>query len=546
MDIISPKTLWRDYDRKELPLDTAVISDRSSGNVRELRVFFNGTPEVGACARVYARLVMPSDGKALPAAVLMRDAEYDIGGVDAAPFTDKGYALLVVDYAGRRVDTPFYTMYPESMSYANFTAGCLTKAPRDPRNNCWIVWAKLMLRAVTYLESLEEIDSSKIVAVGEGVASASVWKACVAEEKLCCGVSLFGSRFKPEYIEEDAGDEAEDRAYLGYEAALMKASYAPFVKVPLLVMASSNDRDDSIDNISEAYSLIPKNVGCRLSISERMHRAIGFKQSRNFWLWLDRYIKGEGVIPEEPALTASCSDHKLYYEVTADKKAEAELFVSQAIEHGSMRNWHSEKLIKTGEGVYISRTDVYDISKPVYAFVNIFKDGFSLSSPITEKLPAAMGVTATPVKPARLIYDSELGVDDWTVFSPTAAAQATMVKGPFDIDGVSAGSGALLTYKLADVIYSGDGSDILQVCMFSAAQQEVTLSIIIKEDEEGETQYYKYRATLMMSPEDNWRKINLVPSDFISESGACQGWDNIVSLKIDSGVPVVVKSVLWV
>ena len=540
MDIVSPKIVWQEYDREALPLDISVISDVTGEKQRVIRAYFNGVkPSETTFARVFAKYATPLGDGPFPTAVIARDAGISADSVDTLPFTSRGIAVCVVDYAGKRDDTPFYTIYPDTASYADFTADCLASAPEDARNNCWIVWAKVLLRGITFACSFAATDKARVAVCGDGVAGASAWKACAVDETIAAGISMYSSRFAPE-----RGDN--DPAYLVYEAALMEASYAPLIKVPLLVIAASNEQDDSIDDISEAYSMIPKLSGSRFSVSERMHHGTGVKQKNNMLLWLDYYLFGKGTIPQEPVLTASCSDHKLYFEIKTTADAETELFVSQAMQRGALRNWHSEKLVQTGDGEFVSRREIFDVNKNVHAFVNIYTGDFSVSTPLLTKLPSAMGVTATPLKTSRLIYDSESGIDDWTAFDENGGGSAKMAKGPFDIEGVCADGGSLMTYKLAEKQYKSSGDDLLQICLYCDTQQEITLVITEKTVTGNEIKFGQYCAVVSIGPDDNWRKLNLEPSDFASDTDVADSWADIISLRIDGARPVLVKSLLWV
>ena len=216
------------------------------------------------------------------------------------------------------------------------------------------------------------------------------------------------------------------------------------------------------------------------------------------------------------------------------------------MQRGALRNWHSEKLVQTGDGEYVSRQEIYDINKNVYAFVNIYTGDFSVSSPLLTKLPVAMNVTASPLKTSRLIYDSELGIDDWTALSESGGGIAKMANGPFDIEGVCAYGGSLMTYKLAEKKYKSSGDDLLQICLYSETQQDITLVVTEKIGKGNESKFAEYRAVVGITPEDNWRKLNMESSDFSSDTGSPDSWADIISLRIDSEMPVVVKSLLWV
>ena len=53
MDAMSVSSLWRNYDRKAVPLHTTVIKSEEEENCTIEYVFFNGEVTLDGCVRVY-------------------------------------------------------------------------------------------------------------------------------------------------------------------------------------------------------------------------------------------------------------------------------------------------------------------------------------------------------------------------------------------------------------------------------------------------------------------------------------------------------------
>lgn len=541
MDLLTPQIIWKGYDASVLPLDTTMLSDSEINGCRVLSAYFNGPTSVDGVARVYAKAVIPIGVENPPVVVILPDVDKSCDEFDYKQLTDNGYAVVLPDYAGKRQDTPHFTLYPKSMENADFTPECLTALPADIRSCCWIIWAQIAMRAITFAQSLN-VDKTKIGLIGIGVASSAVLKTTTVDSRLSCAIMMFSSGYCP--------DSKVGENYLQYKAGLMDEVYAPFVKVPLLVMGASNEQDDSIDSLSDTFSLI-KNEDCRISISERASHSQGAKQKNNIVLWLARYLKGEGTIPSQPILTVSCSEHILYYNVeVAEGMDDVSLFTSQAIRMGALRNWHEEKLNNVGENTYIARVDVNNSKEPIYAFVNgRIQNGISISSPVSVKIPALMGVNDVPVKSKRLIYDNDMGVDDWMVLSPYAEINTlSMEKGPFGISGVSSALGTLSTFKPGDIQFRGNDGYYLQIIMHSNTPQTVKITVTACDTKNSElnAKYSEYSAYITITPEDNWLKSTLSASEFKSPQSVCPGWSNVVNLRIDSDAPIAISSVVWV
>lgn len=536
MELMTPQQIWKGYDPSALPLNTDVLSDRRNGERRVLTAYFSGPTTTDGVVRVFARCFLPAGKKKYPVVVYMPEAGRN-ADADAERLADAGYAVIVPDYAGKRDDSPYYTIYPKSLAFGNYAPERLTEYPSDLRFNCWNVWAEIGMRALSFAEQLDCADCSRMAVIGEGTASSAAIKAAAVDGRLSCAVTMFSGGIRAE--KSDAPD------CLAYKVALADAAYAPMVGVPLLMMIASNDADGKADEMSEVFSLIPGQTGSRLSVSERASGYIGFRQRGDVAMWLEKYLCGRGEIPSSPELTASSSEHKLYYNIKTDPGCETELFVSRGVDAPALRNWSKTQLIVVGDGEYIAHADVYDVEEKIYAFVNArSSSGMSVSSPILEKLPAMLGITETPLTNSRLIYDGDMGADDWSEDASSATEETLCVReGPFGISGVSSAAGSLCTFKFGDPVFRGREQYLLQIMIYSESEQQVTFTVATAS---GGGKSGEFSHTETLSPGDNWRKLTLGASDFKSPFGVCESWEDVFGLKIVGKAPVIVASMLWV
>ena len=535
MELMTPQQIWKGYDASALPLAVSTLTDKRDGEFRIITAYFNGPTTTDGVVRVYARCIVPAGAGKYPAVVFMPDvgrpAESDVKWL-----ADCGYAVIVPDYAGKREDTFEYTIYPISLACAEYAPERLTEYPSDMRFNCWSRWAEIGMRTLSYAAQLDFVDGARMAMIGEGVASSAALKAAALDRRLSCAITMYSSG--------RVDERSDDPNYIPYKVALADAAYAPMVKVPLLMMIASNEVDGSTDEMSSVYSLIPEETGSRLSISERTSHAVGVKQRANVGIWLKKYLTGEGNVPAQPDLTASSSEHKLYYNIKSDPACETELFVSRGTQEPSLRNWSQIKLMLVGEGEYIAHVDVYNAKEKIYSFVNTRQPGgISISSPICEKLPAMLGIEETPLTNSRLIYDGDMGIDDWSEEASMASMNTlSVVEGPFGINGVTAKSGALRTFKLGDPVFRGREGYLLQIMLYSETRQNVTLTIAASV--KG-GKYAEFSHTVELLPEENWRKLTLEASDFKSPYGSCENWNDVFGLRISGSGAVIVASMLW-
>ena len=119
MELITAQTLWKDFDLRGLPLDETVLSTEIKEHYTVKYIYFNGEATTDGCARVFAQLYTPASIPTGASIVLMNDVSQPFDTLYVDFLCESGFTVLVVDYAGKR-ENGKYTIYPESMNYANF------------------------------------------------------------------------------------------------------------------------------------------------------------------------------------------------------------------------------------------------------------------------------------------------------------------------------------------------------------------------------------------------------------------------------------------
>ena len=315
-------------------------------------------------------------------------------------------------------------------------------------------------------------------------------------------------------------------------------------KIPFFQICCSNDVDSSLDRISE---LNEQAAGkSLLYIAPRVAKSYTKEIQSNINLFFSEYLDNSVLNEEEKNIfapsfdfSASGAEDKMYFSLKCSHKLkEVSLFVSHGITNPAYRNWRAVPLEKAGEDEYLGYTQVYSSDKTVYSFACLTtENGFIYSTPVLKKVPSSLKIKPTVITKRRLIYDSDMGVDDF--FAAEEKFVPEVKEGPFSIGGISASKG-LCTYKLGDVAFSGSRDSVLQLLMFSPVAQEVTFSVT---DEEHFT---TYSCKKFISPETDWTKIMLQVSDLKSNEGYLSGWDKAILLRIDAEEEVLISSLLWV
>ena len=508
MELMTPQILWKDFDT-QAPFDETVLRFVDDGERKIKEFYFSGIKTEDGVIRIFGRYL--HNGDDLPTLVCLGDEDSDL----VIPSV-MNYNCLVVDYTGVRKGKNRGTMYP--FSFSNAITGVVEKDV-SPKFSKWYAWTSVAMRAVLYAQ--KNCGNGKVGVVGNGRGGSLVWKLS-ATVTVDVGVTIFSNGYEPNIDD------------LYYRAGIDNRSYAPILKFPVLEIVSSNESDGSLEFMSEIFSAI-KRTDCRFCINERSNHTLGKAGLINVERWLRHYFGEYAAMPSTPTLRPYESSGKLYYEVTYDgNPSEIDLYTSVGEVNGAERNWSRVPLVKLEHG-YLAQVSVFDENDPISAFVTVKEHGYKFSSTVVIRSPKEMGIKPDPIKSNRLIYDSDMGIDDWARHDNE---KPIMQSGPFGIEGVSAAV-PLVTFKLADVRYKGKEGAILQIMFCSKTAQTVKFAVT---DNNKRT----FVCETSVDYRQGWVTKNFVAEDFKRQNES-MSWQDVVTFEIvPSDGAVIVSSLLWV
>lgn len=530
MEIQTPQTIWKDYDKSGATNET-VVSTVDHGDYLESCVYFNGEKADDGIARICAQLFLPKKDGPVPAVLFFDDEKNHLGITHVSALLEEGLAVLVVDYVGKLPGKSRYTLYPDSLNPQT-----KEEFPEDMRQSRTYIYGCVGFKALNYLLSKDFVDKDRIGVLGAGEAGAIVWTLSV-KEKLKAGMTFYGGGFFRD-------EKHDDLKFLAYKAAFDVRSCAQHSLFPVLIQGTSNERNSSLDYLNELYNCSDKNY---FSIAPRANRSIITPQKKNIKYWFAYMLADRGYAPIPPTINARESDGKLYYDLEVDVNNEVtfvKLYTYQGEDEAAFRNWSEQKIVKISEGKYISKVDVYTENEPIRAFVTVkYKHSLYLCSPVLLKRPKQMKVLADP-RTSRLIYESDMGLDDFIVPNDYDLnhdeEKLVMKKGPHDIEGVCSMTGQLMTFKLGDHKYRGQGETLLKILLYVEQKCNVTFTVMDRSRD-----VFEFVKTF--EPEDGWASVSLASFDFKSQKRVLSDWSEIVSIRIYSGdAKLLLGSMLWV
>lgn len=508
MELLTPQTLWKDFDT-QAPFEETTLRYVTENGRKIKEFYFSGLRVDDGVVRIFARYL--HNGDDLPTLVYFGDETDEL---NVPQITE--YNFLIADYTGVKKGKNRGTMYPFSLGNAlsGEVSGVVV-----PKQSKWYAWSSVAMYTVLYAQA--HCGNGKVGVIGAGSGGGLMWKLSAAVSA-DVGVSLYSTDYEP---------DIED---LNFRAALDNRAYAPILKFPVMEVVSSNESDGSIEFMSDIYGAI-KRDDCRFCINERADHVLGEDGLSNVKLWLKSHLFSETPLPEVPSLRPYESSGKLYYEVTyVGNPDEIKLYTSFGDVHDSERNWSENKLLKLGEG-YLSEVKVHSEHEPIFAFVTVKEHGYKVSSTVVKRTPDVMGVKADQEKTNRLIYDGDMGADDWAMANNE---KPKVAQGPFGIEGVCADK-PLFTYKLADLRFKAVEGAVLQLMFCSDVKQAVRFSVT---DRIKRTFVCEAEADSLQG----WITKSFSAEDFKLQNESLK-WEDTVTFEIaPTSGKVIVSSMLWV
>ena len=557
--ILTPTAIWKNYvDQTEFTVQ--VLNQKQYGDTLAESFYLNGRDVQDGTVKIFCELTRVTGRDNSPAILLLQDFSAPIDHQLVSDLVNRGYSVLTVDLAGHKEHKEFFTVYPESIGYANFerVLDSLYAVEDDATKTCWYEWAHATRTALGYLKTLPFVSKVGGLAIGE---SATVmWQVAGTDKNLDSAVFVFNAGWTGYRGMQKFSTEKEPQfsdSMYKFIAGIDAQSYAMHVKCPTLILCATNnavyDFDRAFDTLSyineSVYSAIHYSVG---SIDEI--NGSGYKTARVFF---ERTLaKAEDAhFPADLEVKSQIEDGKFTFEVKVDQTGlkNVELYVSEQELISSKRSWHKIDFKKVIENVYMFEYSPYPTAGIItYFAVANYQDGLSIGSNVMATRFEQNDVA--PLFKSNVIYSSrEVGAEN-TFFSASenlsssklAISENTAVslkKGPMGILGIT-GESELTTFKVGCDRYRLPDGSMLMFDVYAKERSELTIKLIC--DFFGEKREYSARVQLLGG--QVWNNIQLEMNKFKTEEGmALKSYEKVEALSFYvENSDYLINNVLWV
>ncbi len=117
--ILTPTAVWKDF-RVDGELTFEVAEEEKKGDLQITKLYLSGRKVGEERVKIYGVLVRNMNVISAPAILSVQDLRSGADGFFAEQLAKEGYASFTVDVAGKCAGRERYTVYPSSLSCAEF------------------------------------------------------------------------------------------------------------------------------------------------------------------------------------------------------------------------------------------------------------------------------------------------------------------------------------------------------------------------------------------------------------------------------------------
>lgn len=539
--LYSSARLYEDFDF-QLPLNISDIETEEIGNIIYTYAYFDGHTVEDGTSRVYCVCAHPAGQTNLPIIVFVNQINKGIDMVRLNNWANDGYMAVQVDLRGETVDCPAFTVYPPSISYANYNqAGrhmdyCDTNAKQD----CWYEWTINVRRAITYISTFEMVDTKRIGIYSYRDASIIAIHIAATDDRIKAAAVMFGNCWHDVDVscklDLKCSDEEMDQKLLyqqerqRYLAGICPQSYLSLITKPFYVCMGTNSLTTKIDTVHDAIARINNNKQTSLYFLPKLMDIGQLTDRRNLTHWFNCVLKSDIAVSEAPILKINCVDGKLManIDVNGIEYNKLEVFYSRSDTRSCVRNW----VCASCEEDNNFRLNVYSDSGIIAAYATVtLKNNIKLSTNLVF-VDLAQYKTIDKLRQTRVLYSGNESVGSFVPLVLTS--QMTMetidhnpvtgVSSLFAIKGVSGKE--MATYAMTDNKYCYDINSILNLDVYSDKPQKLTITLVVN----WSVTPSLYRQTVELLGGNIWQKVSLPIIEFKLENGKPLKENNIIEI----------------
>lgn len=564
---LTPAAIWKNFNTGG-EIKAEVLRESAEKGFGFTHIRISGRKTADGEVSIYAVLTRKAQLTLSPAVVVVQDFCDGADTTLAKKLAEQGYTVLTIDLAGsternlnreiKGVDKP-YTVYPDSLSYANFDETTVKKAEieGDAFATCWYEWGRVIRYSVEYIKSNPLVTKVGVIGIGE--AATPLWHVLTANCGLSCAVIVGNAGWKgyrgirkfADMPEPQFNDDA-----LKYLAGVEPQAYAAHVKCPLMLLAPTNSPDYDIDRAYDTVSRISADIYTAVDYTVGGRKCVSTESFGGALTFLDAYLlKDAPNLADEVSLKITAENGEIKAEVSPDPQGlkKVSVYFAEEEPNPALRSWNKEeKIVSEKNGTYTFKYVPYSDSKTITYFARAeYANGLNVCSVVgCKKLE---GEEFSADNRHRVLYSSR-SASGLNGYYPAAEndsapfgidlngkAVVKVKNGPMDIYGVYCEEG-IVTFKVNMQKYKPAQGAMLMLDVFVKGGGDFCVKAI--------TDYYgrktEYTAKINIFG-DLWQNVKLETNNFKTAEGmGLKSYENVEALEFSSAGKFIVNNLLWV
>lgn len=550
---LTPTEVWDNYDPKKEDLEASIISTETNGNTICSKQYFTSETIDGKKIRVFSELFYDKRWTDPRGAILVvPPVSFMIYSTLIDLLTKEGYVVFIVDYYGEpSVSTR--TTYPNNLLHCQYPEckNNLSSMVESVKDTVWFTWAKIVRRAITFLEEQSIVDANKICLLGAGTGAQIGWNVAAIDKRIKAFIPVSGGGFqwatdKPKFIFGNIPQTDHERAF---SMGIGSETYAKSITCPTLFISSIIAKHNDVDRAGDLLSMVAAS-NKSLLFSTTTEPQISTCAYNTFKIWLRNVMSSVEEVLPKPTISFENIENNLYIKLNIDQPiTNKEIFVCYGEPKSYLRSWTQIKSFsQINDTTYSCNIPVFDNNELIVAYANIQDSkGFIVSTQIIGIKPNSIGVKKTEniakINP-RIIYDESKGLGPFSAKTADLILEDNILqnkKGPLGIKGVSVKSGDLILYRNIHELKMLERSSILHFDVFSKSPKELSILMLSTDTTQ------KYMAKVDLTGGDFWQKITLDCSDFKKANGkSLSSFSDTKVLTIMDAQDIILTNFLWI
>ncbi len=549
-NILSPISLWADYDPSAVKLKANFLKyETDDKNVINFEVYLScDTDKENETPLIYCEGRIPKNNSKNATIIYINGFNTFKQDELCDKFIPRGYGVVSFDYLGIS-DRPHYTIYPESMKFANhiYCEDHLYSYVDSPKDACTYIWSKMCRNVITFIKKLLG-DDNKIYLRSSNEGGHILWQVAGIDKRVEGIVSTNNAgwlKFKGIFRFLETAEEYDfSEETLRWMSACSPQAYAKFVTCPVLYLSGTNTDLTTVDRVDKTLDLTINDGNNRICLCANLTNTLSGSARETMTYWLDNVYYGNPM-PQTPSLSFDVNDGSVYAKMEYDDSQEIErltVYYSYNEINSEFRHW--DRILLSSNNPTTEIPVRYGDTR-IFAFASVrYKDGLHFTS-----LPQMINLTKYKVdmvapKHTRIIYERKQGLNAWAVDNITGASYMPELKmGAYDIFGVTAFKGNLSTYYISDKNFERKETSILQFDCYSEKDRILEVDLSVETDDFS---YDHYKVSINVTGGE-WQKISLSHADFkTNELVSLKDWDRVKKLSFIDIDNTLINNLIWI